>query len=119
MANVKVQTQKISRFGNNITLPNGEVAQVSDSGILEVESSIAKELVEAGHGWSYPVGKAPKVEAPVADEANADEPAASEDMSEKTKAELVELCNNAGLPASEWKTLNKADLVAYLESKIK
>lgn len=131
MSKVKIVTTKPSRFGKKLIVPNAGEVQISVEGTLEVDAETAEILVEKSVGWDY-VSKAPakkEIKKEVVEEPISEEPVVEEmaeetttngevDLSDYTKKELQQLASDAEMPESEWKKLNKSNLVAYLNEKM-
>lgn len=144
---VQLKTTQAFRFGQKNIIPFAGEVQISEEGIIEIESfEVAQEIVKSNCGFSFVEEEEnstlqPKVEQndlSSSEDQNdfnnqeekddlennnndasisAAEVSAKDLLEEKTKAELQEMVE--AYPASEWRALNKADLIDYILEKAK
>lgn len=144
---VQLKTTQAFRFGQKNIIPFAGEVQISEEGIIEIESfEVAQEIVKSNCGFSFVEEEEnsilqPKVEqndlsssenqSDFSNEEEKDnlennnndtstsaaEVSAKDLLEEKTKAELQEMVE--AYPASEWRALNKADLIDYILEKAK
>jgi len=144
---VKVKTNRNSRLGQTIGIPNHGDVEVPVNGVIEVSEDTANLLVEKGRGWEY---TDEKVKKPVKEKVKAEEPVEAEeivveandsnggetqtieetaieeddnvvevDLEKMGMKELKDLCINQELPNEEWEKIkSKKGLREYLDSKL-
>lgn len=138
---MKLQTNLLHRKGKQVNyIKVGITVQFDDDCIAEVNESDASELLEVDSTLSIVDGeKAPQSSTEVASEeklAAVDTEQVSEDTKEPEKIEenqtgdgkidlstltvkaLQEIAKEANLPSKEWATLNKENLIKYLDEKV-
>jgi hypothetical protein len=141
--NVKIKTNRASRIGKTIGIPNYGEIEVPSNGVIELPKDLAEMLVTKGRAWEYTddkVGKPVKADAPAkpapqqeeeetvkeeesseveeTEEAPADEDEGI-DISNMNMKELKQVATDADLPSDEWKSIkSKAEFRKYLEEKL-
>lgn len=144
---VQLKTTQAFRFGQKNIIPFAGEVQISEEGIVEIESfEVAQEIVKSNCGFSFVEEREDSILQPKVEQndlsssenqsdfsneeekdnlendnndtsTSAAEVSAKDLLEEKTKAELQEMVE--AYPASEWRALNKADLIDYILEKAK